>query len=304
MTSIDRSSEQISQLTQKRLALESLISITCSVQIQQQSLLELSAIARPSQEFPEKLINYIQTLKQRIGGLSASEIIQRLDAIENVMAKGMDHILQLVEINVSDLRDEQLDAISIDEFIDAIGNFHRRTQTAVALRYLLIEQGVAIAPFSLSVPQETIGLHIEQLRSKENDCRAQIRTEIKAIIADSKSMLEDEAFSEAMKEQIIKVNQAMQVNLEHLDAGGKVKDIPNVFETIVLESEIVETVEPTIPIAEKQDASSNATLENKNIPPAEPLTFIQKLNLWLSSPWRVSWKTITTKSKQPSEKAK
>ncbi len=84
MSSIDNSAAQISQLTQKRLALESLIRITCSVQTQQQCLLELSVIARPSQEFPKKLIRHIETLKKGIGNLSASEIIQRLDAIERL----------------------------------------------------------------------------------------------------------------------------------------------------------------------------------------------------------------------------
>jgi hypothetical protein len=303
MSSIDNSAEQMSQLTQKRLALESLIRITCSVQTQQQCLLELSVIARPSQEFPKKLIRHIETLKKGIGNLSASEIIQRLDVIEKVMAKDMQRIVQLVDINVNELRDEQLEAISIDEFVDAIANFHRRTQTAVALRYLLIEKGVAIAPFTLSIPQESILAHIENLKVKEKGCVQQIRGEIISIISDSELVLGSDNLSPEMTIEISKVRQAMKVNLEHLDSGGKIKDIPNVFETIVLESPIVEAIDISEPESEVEEQQQTDAPEQRQVDlPSDSLhlesqskgtlTFFQKLKLWLSSPWSVSWKNI------------
>lgn len=312
MSSIDNSAEQMSQLTQKRLALESLIRITCSVQTQQQCLLELSVIARQSQDFPKKLIRHIETLKKGIGNLSASEIIQRLDAIEKVMAKDMQRIIQLVDINVNELRDEQLKAISIDDFVDAIGNFHRRTQTAVALRYLLIEKGVAIAPFSLSIPQESILAHIENLKVKEKGCVQQIRGEIVSIISDSEQMLSSDNLSPEITIEISKVRQAMKVNLEHLDTGGKIKDIPNVFETIVLESPIVEAIDINEPdfeneqgdVEEKQQVENSAPRadlpahnNNHGSPNQGQLTFFQKLKFWLSSPWSVSWKNIEQRDK-------
>ncbi len=221
------------------------------------------------------------------------------------MAKDMQRIVQLVDINVNELRDEQLEAISIDDFVDAIANFHRRTQTAVALRYLLIEKGVAIAPFSLSIPQETILAHIENLKEKEKGCVTQIRSEITSIISDSEQMLAGENLSPEITIEISKVRQAMKVNLEHLDSGGKIKDIPNVFETIVLESPIVEAIDIGEPdLDEKEQAVAPAKQDDplSSNEAAKPLmrgqlTFFKKLKLWLSSPWSVSWQKIGQRNK-------
>jgi len=305
----EKVSTELSKITKKRLALESLIRITASIQIQQESLRELSVIAKPSQDFPAKLILHIKQLSYRIGDLPLPELITRLDKIEQVMASSLNQVLLLANIDANELRDEQLDHLSIDQFIDSIGNFKRRTQTAVALRFILKERGVAIAPYSLSIPQESIVVHIDKLRQKEKKCVKQIRKEIVIIIKDSDQITRMNGLTEQMKAEINNVRKAMQVNLEHLDRGGSVKDIPNVFETIVLESEIDNTptnrVHDEIEDSDVAEISNNQKLENsaaKNSPPEKTSTkkesFWSLFLKWLSSPWNVSWKSIKKQSKK------
>ncbi len=236
------------------------------------------------------------------------------------------------------LRSEQLTNLSVDDFVGAIGNFKRRTQTAMALRFLLKERGVAIAPFSLAVPQESIFDHIEALKEKEKGCVKQIRKEIVSIIKDSDVMIQSASFTEGMRKDILKVRQAMQVNLEHLDSGGSVSDIPNVFETVVMQSVSAEPIVMEELVAEfdskssskpvkrtktaKEEAASNENsnkahqaqdkaepkTQNKAEPKtqnkAEPKTqnkpesFWGLVKIWLASPWNVSWRSIKKDSKK------
>ena len=102
----------------------------------------------------------------------------------------------------------------------------------------------------------------------------------------------------------------MVVNLEHLDNGGSVADIPNVFETIVLESSSVESgfiEEPVAPSSNNVDTSKTSAktdkLEQPKIKPQsekaenvktqkKPESFWGLFKLWLSSPWSKSWRSI------------
>jgi len=316
MSHPDHTTSQLSALTKKRLALESLIKITVSLQTQQQSLQELSAIARPSQDFPAKLLIHVKQLSKRIGDLPVAELIKRLESIEHVMTSNMDKLLLLAKVDIGKLRDAQLVNLSLDDFIDSIDNFRRRTQTAMALRYLLKDRGVAIAPFSLALPQESLFDHIEALKEKESGCVKQIRKEMVSVIKDSDAMIKNKKISQEMKKEILKVRQAMVVNLEHLDNGGSVADIPNVFETIVLESSSVEPIVMEGPVdtptnnlnAHKVDAKINKTEQLKSKYKSEetdnsktqnkPESFWGLVKLWLSSPWSKSWRSIKKDSKK------
>jgi len=109
-----------------------------------------------------------------------------------------------------------------------------------------------------------------------------------------------------MKNEIANVSQAMRVNLEHLDNGGSIKEIPNVFETIVLESPITESIiikEPSVPNEEENpkskagvDHSSTKKTPEKNQKKSE--SFWALFMRWLSSPWNVSWRTVKKHSKE------
>lgn len=296
-------SDQLKRLTDKRLALESLIKITVSIQTQQASLQELSVIAKPSQDFPAKLVKHIDQLSQGLGDLPIAELIQRLDTIELVMAKSLNKILLLAKLEVSELTANQLTSLSIDDFVDAIANFKRRTQTAVALRYLLNDRGVTIPSFSLAIPQESIVEYIETLKDKEKRYVKQIRKEIVSIVKDSDKMIIDSSLTDSMKKEILNVRQAMQVNLEHLDSGGSVRDIPNVFETIVLESQNVDSIflqpEKREPLSTSEGAVAEEPDKAKKTLSAQQLvldvgqeSFFNLLKKWLSSPWNVSWRSI------------
>jgi hypothetical protein len=82
--------------------------------------------------------------------------------------------------------------------------------------------------------QEDIYDQVENLKRKEQQCVEQIKSEINSIIHDTHLIIIQESVSDEIKDELAKVHQAMIVNLEHLDKGGAINEIPNVFEVITL----------------------------------------------------------------------
>ncbi|MCW9016176.1 MAG: hypothetical protein OQJ89_04365, partial [Kangiellaceae bacterium] len=224
-------------------------------------------------------------------------LISKLDKVEQSVVRAISKILALTNIDVNKLRDEQLSNIDIDTFTSFIDEFKRRTQNSLAIRYVLRNRGVAIAPFHLPIPQEEISEQIEQLKQKEKKCIKQIRSEIQTIIGDTKDMLLVDNLPEGMQEELINVRKAMEVNIAHLDKGGSVVDIPNVFEIIVLETKTVAPIaeEEPSPSEESSTKTPSPVIETATETKQQPKSFWWMLKTWLSSPWSTSWKSIKRK---------
>ncbi|TQV73664.1 hypothetical protein FLL45_12385 [Aliikangiella marina] len=171
MPTIDTSSSaaaKFQNIASKRQALESLIEIAAGIHHQQSALNDLALAAKPSQIFSAKVNAFFDQIEQRMQTVSVSEVLQKLEAVESITQKTFNHIIKLTSLDVNQLRDNQIEDIDVAKFSDAIINFKRRTQTALAFRILLQKRGVAIHPFKLPVSQESISEQIEKLKQKES----------------------------------------------------------------------------------------------------------------------------------------
>jgi len=294
--------KQFQLITDKRAALEVLINIASGIYQQQAALNDLSIVARPSQDFSKKTADYFRDIKKALAEESVPEVISKLDKIEKSIDHSLSRILKLSSIDINLLRQKQVDNLDVDGFTKAINHFKKKTQNSMALRYVLQQRGVVIAPFKLPIPQEGIHEQIEELKQKENQCVIQIKEEINIIIEDTAVLLRQTEYSDEMKAEIANVNQAMQVNLHHLEQGGSVIDIPNVFEIITLESpKCAESNELNnlesqqhSPVSQpiKPPDISDKKLDTKRVVQAEKQTFWSLLKKWLSSPWSTSWASL------------
>lgn len=320
MTTSKRNTEALKSLSDKRQALESLIRITASIQEQQKSLLELSVASNIKQDFPVSMMSHINLLREKIGNIPITDLLQKLETIEKVTENNLAHIIQLVDVEPEDLDSDLINIelkgnasneFSVDEFIERIANFKRHTQTSIGLRLILKERNVAIAPFRLPIPQAELNQHIRTLKQKEKRCIKRVRKDIVEIIKDSVKIVEDESISEQMRDCINQIKSEMQDNLSHLDNGGKIDELPTKIENHVLESEIKLQLE--IPHAESTEEQNN---ENGNIKiessegikmesnnsesntildsgkKKQKLSLWQVFKLWLSTPWNVSWNSL------------
>jgi len=308
-----KASDTIQQITDQRQALESLIRIAQSVHNQQSALSELALAARPSQDFPAKVLSYFAAVEKRLGDIPVPDILKKIETIEAVTEQDLSKIIYLATLDVNQLRAEQiqspqLENIDVAYFADAIGDFKRRTQTALAMRVLLNKRGVSIQPFKIPISQEKLSQEIQALKEKEVRCVTQIKQEINQIITNTEELLSQQSLSEAIKKSLLEVILGMKVNLNHLDAGGLVTEIPNTFEIVTLESapinDINEAKEAESNMSavadqdeeEKESANkpiSNATAQAPN--KRKPRSYWWIFKRWILSPWKTTWRSLVKK---------
>ncbi len=295
----NKHTRQYQLITNKRMALEELINIASGVHNQQTALNELAIVARPSQQFSVKVARYLKSITAYLDDDSVEEIIARLDKVEAVTQNSLVKILRLADLDVDSLQDKQFDNIGVEDFTQFIADFKRRTHTSLALRYVLHQRGVAVAAFKLPISQEEIREQIIQLRQKENLCIKRISRDINTIIDDARLLIAQEMVTAEVRDELVRVSQAMLVNLAHLDNGGAVTEIPNVFEVVTLEH--VKPGGAFDPTSEVLACEHNAVNSNvkagrdkeKPIPESaathKKISFFKRLKIWLLSPWSTGW---------------
>ena len=299
--------EAFQTITDKRKALESLINIATGIESQQGALSELALAARPSQNFPPKLINYFKALEKSLKDQDSTNLLQKLEKVEEAISKSVKKILMLASIDVNKLRNNEIENVDVTAFRKFVDEFKRKTNTSLGLRLVLKKRGLAIAPIQIPIKQEVINQQIDALKEKEKKCIKQVRSEIQAIIKDTQSMLKMDGLPDQMKTELESVNKAMQVNIEHLDQGGSISTIPNVFETVVLESNLPQepTEKPADDSREEDNESAQQTSEESETakkpsapyiaPSQTPKSNWWIFKKWLSSPWKTSWRSLKEK---------
>lgn len=291
------SSQQYQLITDKRQALESLIHIATSVHNQHCALSELSLAAKPSQEFPKKTAQFFSAIETSLKDKSSSELIGKLESVENTIENGFKEVIRLISVDPNQLRAGEIEQLDSDAFNQFINDFKRLTRTSLAMRFLLKKRGMAIAPFHLPYGQDTLNHQIKQLKQKEQKCVSQVKQEINIIIEDSRSLLAQPDLNENIKNNLERVVQGMRVNLEHLEQGGCISEIPNTYEVVVMSSQPLheafdaDTESKPTNTSNKQLFTKTEQLSGNEAVPS----FWWRLKTWLSSPMQTTWKSL----KQP-----
>ena len=319
----DKDNDPIQHITDQRQALESLIRIAQSVHNQQSALSELTLAAKPSQDFPPKVLKYFAAIEQSMGDIPLPDILKKLETIEAVTEQDLSKIIHLATLDFNKLRSDQIlspqiENIDIDYFVNAIADFKRRTQTALAMRVMLSKRGVAIQPFNIPISQEKLGREIEALKEKEAQCVGQIKQEINQIITSTNAVLKQQSLSEEMEKSLTDILLNMKANLKHLDAGGLITEIPSTFEIVTLESapeNDINTPKETAPCdgaeAEQDKVEKDLAVqdeqqkESSKEPISNPTTAAPQkreqrsywwlLKRWMLSPWKTSWRSLVEK---------
>lgn len=291
---------QFDALSGKRLALESLISIAIGIQGQQQAMGDLSLIARPSQQLPGKIVLRVQAFESKYANFAEEELRQWLASIEQIISRILGQVAAFAVLDLDQLRAREEQEDSTATFQDLVAEFERHTHTSLGLRSLLKKRGVVLAPFKLPFSQEAIAERIETLREQEGQCIRQITAEAQSIIDDSQLLLANPGLSDRMQDELLNVVQAMQENVSHLDAGGRVSEIPHKFEVIVvrarpepkadLSPKATEAPVRTAPRASEEGASSPGDATPVEKP--KRLTGFQLFIKWLMTPWGKTWKAL------------
>lgn len=107
-----------------------------------------------------------------------------------------------------------------------VEEFRRRALTLVALRILMRKRGQPVVAVSLPVPERLLE---ETLQRVEHDCcvhRKRALDEAMVLADEVRVQLRKPALGDAMRRMLAGLQEGLQMNIEHLQSGKPVSDLP------------------------------------------------------------------------------
>lgn len=281
--------EELNALRERRQALERIVRVTQVVERLHRGLEAALLMGQTPRELARKAQGYLRHLDQATLIQPSKDlqiVLANLDReVQGSLARVMAFAKQEQEQELS----EQIATApqppgDLSSIFALLGKFRRGAQTAVALRLLLRERGVAIAPVQLQVSRAEIETQIQVLKARENVCRALVKDEIAQIQASLERLLEDERFTESVRLVMRNVQADLRRNLAHLEAGGSLDELPVLVEAIELAEEPLPAMAPS-PAPSVPPAPLPAERRRR-------LGLLRHLWLWLTGPWGQGWNEI------------
>jgi hypothetical protein len=279
--------EDFEKIEQRRIILEQIIHITKAIETMQDSLNSVLILELPTKEFPKQALKVFNALSGTLKNLPTNKIQEYLHNLERVINHQLEKILKYSGMDFSSDENIEIIFVSSDEedagenVLNLLNDFKRTAQTAVSLRVLLKKRGVKTSECVLPVPKEVIQEQLKHLEAEEQTQRTRIRTEIVEMQNDLQLMIDNPAYPEAMKQQLIQAKENLQEDLGKIDAGKKLDSLNFVSETqelsdIDYEPEALEAEETQ---AQKPEKKSLSAMTSD----------------WLNSSWDVSWNDVQKK---------
>jgi hypothetical protein len=299
-TDVQQPSNELRVLRSKKETLQNVIKIARALSRLHQGLQAVLLLGRASSKVPKHAVRFYDALSEEVKHLPVNRLQQDLKTIDRLVRQEFDNILAIANANETHFpastvslggsESGQEDA-RVHKLLD---EFRRRAQTAVCLRAILRERGIATAPLALPVPEQTLQKQIDVLEKKETYYKAKIRSDVTAMKDDVDALLKNAAFSEVIKQELLQTQRGLQQDLEHIDAGKSLDELPFPIEAI--ESADTAYASHEFAAAEiKSAAIQKAHAQSYAPPPARPaLGFFQKLWIWLTNPMRQPWSKIGT----------
>jgi len=293
-------SKELRALRSKKETLQNVIKIARALSRLHQGLQAVQLLGRASSKVPKHAVRFYDALSEDVKHLPVNILQQDLKAVDRLVRQDFDNILAIADAGDAHFPDNMAPAgVTESGQEDArvhkmLDEFRRRAQTAVCLRVILRERGITTAPLALPVPEEKLQKQIDVLEKKETHYKAKIRADVAAMKNDVEALLKNASFPDAIKQELRQTQLGLQQDLEHIDAGKDLDDLP-------FQIESVESAEPARAPQEFADSGiksaviPNAATRPHAPPPAPPtLGFFRKLWLWLTNPMREPWSKVGT----------
>ena len=294
-------SKELRVLRSKKETLQNVIKIARALTRLHQGLQAVLLLGRASSKVPKHAVRFYDALSEDVKHLPVNILQQDLKAVDRLVRQDFDNILAIanagdahfpVNTAPTGVAEFGQDDARVHKMLD---EFRRRAQTAVCLRVILRERGIATTPLALPVPEQILQKQIDVLEKKETHYKAKIRSDVTAMKSDVEALLQNAAFPDAIKQELLQTKLGLQQDLEHIDAGKDLDDLPFPIESV----ESAETSYASQQSADseiKSPAIQNATVRPSAPTPVTPtFGFFTKLWIWLTNPRREPWSKIGTK---------
>ncbi len=292
------SSAELVAIETKKQALVSLVKVTKTVNRLLSSMEAVTRLSKNTFQLPLAMKKFYKCLYGKFKHDPTSIVEANLSEIERRIRIDMSNILKLTELNENEFMQYvgQVDENSNGhKVLDIIRVFRRRAKTAISLRLILKERGLSHKPLVLDVKESEILESIKSLETQEKRCVQQVKENIEDFVKSIDIIFIDGHSEKLVLDYLSSIRGGLIKNLEHLNAGKSIVEIPFPFEQVEVEKDeqLVSvdremTYEPT---CNRQQVDSKTTvlpiqeIETK----AANGNFAIRLWRWLNSPMNVSW---------------
>lgn len=298
-------SEELRAIHEKREALLRIVKITQAVERLLKGMQAVLLMGQPAGSIPKQALKAYESLSGKTAMLPTTHLKARLEKLDAHVLGILEWILEHAGIESSLLEQTITDPHEAVKTSDShteqmLNEFRRSAQTSVALRILLRERGESSPPLKLTLPQDIIKRQITSLEAREKECRKQIESNIENIQQATQRILQNEDASEEFKATIKLIQDNLQRDLQHIQAGKSIDDLPMIIEVVELQDQYsAEEPEVSPPSKNEQvavvEGPTNDVPKTTNKSPNRQRVkrgFFGKLFYWISTPLSVKWKDI------------
>ena len=282
--------QQVALLEKKRAVLSGLTQLIISLEqlragLEAVLLLGGNAMALSTQE-----LRSIEVVRQRVISLSDEALHKAVNQLDRQVSGELE---QLIAISVQLADDLRIEVAQLSALNQQANTFNRNARTLIAMRVLLGKRGEPLQPLQFPLPKSAIEQRLQQVDAHEQSVRQQAVEHIEGMRADISLMLSNPACSEAQQATFSELNQALTDNLQHIQAGLSLTELPMPIDDIEVGGST--TSKPTqAPAAEQiavpaEPELSDATAAEPSV--ASKPGVLRRLGRWLNSPLNEDWKS-------------
>ncbi|WP_020405720.1 hypothetical protein [Hahella ganghwensis] len=301
--------QELSLLERKRRALIRVANITASLERLRLGYEAMLHLGQTDSPLPISAMQLFDQLGRKIRNLSDAEVKLRLGGLD----KKLLHAQKVINQAIPQLVDPESSDKVLESFSQQIRDFQRLAHTNIALRVLIERRHIELPPLELNIPLDQIKSNISAVTTKERTCRSKVKKQIESMRVDFQRIIYSGLCSDSQKQVLQAMDAALIENIEHIQAGKSISDLPTPVEDLELNTVANQTsetpplphpkvteqprVSPAVsvdktesqqdkqhPVGDKSSTSPSGKTPRKNL--------IKRFQIWLSTPWHVGWKDI------------
>lgn len=281
-------SQELSELEQKKHALEKIYKIARAVEQLRCGLEAIVLLGKPTASISQQALHVYEALSDKIKILPTQKIQQTVVKLDAKVANDLSAVLEAAALQDSPLAEEAAGDKPQHNLDVLIDDYRKNAQTAVALRVVLRERGVPTKPISWPVSSKLLTQRLCELKSRESNYRQKIDTEIVSLQKDAHAVFRNDKLPQTTRDAAAHMHAMLQKDLDHIRAGKNIADMPFFVEVVVVQEKTEQ------PVTDSKSAEALATPPTQNTA-KQPKNLVHKMWLWATTPLSVTWNDINKK---------
>jgi len=292
------SADELALISEQKAALENVIKISLAITNLQKGLNAVLLLGKSQSKIPKAYLQRYDLIKTGIMNQPSSKLKDSLELLDDYIGSAMQNVMDIVERGETALAESDSSSAVLDNIQENIHHeledFKRKSQTAVVIRLLLRERGIGTKELPVSVPKEVIKEKITELNQKEKTCRKRIHKELTVMDGYVSNVLDNPGLPDAIKQEMLATKASIEMNIEHLETGRSIEQLPVVFDIVEMGSEedhkYAFTPTSLLPEAPADVTATTPTEQDPLL--RQRRSFFSRLYEWATTPMNVGWKDI------------